>query len=105
MEAFSLRCLWFAAATDNFTSFALWKLLIFAFLSRPCHGWPSWQFPQSSQAFYGHDERFRESLWWKVGGGKEIMMNGGPATANQVRDGEKRLKQKLVGRERAIKNI
>jgi hypothetical protein len=31
-----------------------------------------------------------------MGGGKEIMMNNGLATADQLRDGEKRLKQKLL---------
>jgi hypothetical protein len=33
---------------------------------------------------------------------KEETMNGGPATANQVRDREKSLKQKLLGMESAV---
>jgi hypothetical protein len=33
------------------------------------------------------------------------MMNSGPATANQVRDREKELKQKLLGMESAVEDI
>jgi hypothetical protein len=40
-----------------------------------------------------------------MGGGKERKMNGRPATACQVRDGRKRLIQKLLQKERTIKNI
>jgi hypothetical protein len=40
-----------------------------------------------------------------MGGGKERKMNGGVATANQVKDGWGRLKQKLSQTESAIKNI
>jgi hypothetical protein len=35
--------------------------------------------------------------------GKERKINGGPATANQVRDGWKELKQKYLQTESAIK--
>jgi hypothetical protein len=37
------------------------------------------------------------------GWGKERKKNGGPATANQVRDGWRELKQKYLQTERAIK--
>jgi hypothetical protein len=37
--------------------------------------------------------------------GEERTMYGRPATANQVRDGEKGMKQNLLGMESAIKNI
>ncbi len=40
-----------------------------------------------------------------MGVGKERKMNGGLATANQVTDGGKGLKQKLLQRESPIKNI
>jgi hypothetical protein len=40
-----------------------------------------------------------------MGGGKERKMNGGSATANQVKNGEKRLKQKFFQTERAITNF
>ncbi len=39
------------------------------------------------------------------GGGKERKINGGPTTANQVRDGWKGLKQKCLETESAIKNV
>jgi hypothetical protein len=39
------------------------------------------------------------------GGGKERKINGGPPTANQVRDGWKDLKQKCSQTESAIKNV
>jgi hypothetical protein len=37
--------------------------------------------------------------------GKERKINGGPATANQVRDGWKKLKQKCLQTESAIKKL
>jgi hypothetical protein len=40
-----------------------------------------------------------------MGGGKERKMNGGSATANHVKDRQKRLKQKLFKTESAIKSI
>jgi hypothetical protein len=40
-----------------------------------------------------------------MGGGKERKMNIGSATANHVKDGRKRLKQKLFKTESAIKHI
>jgi hypothetical protein len=40
-----------------------------------------------------------------MGGGKEIEMNGGLATADQMKDGGKLLKEKLFQTESAIKNI
>ncbi len=39
------------------------------------------------------------------GGGQERKINGGPATANQVRDGWKELKYKCWQIESAIKNV
>ncbi len=39
------------------------------------------------------------------GGGKERKINGRPATANQVRDGWKDLKQKCSQTESAKKNV
>jgi hypothetical protein len=45
---------------------------------------------------------FLKSPRRRFGGDKERMMNGGPATANQVRDREKELKQKLLETESAI---
>jgi hypothetical protein len=39
------------------------------------------------------------------GGGKERKINGGPPTANQVRDGWKDLKQKCSRTESVIKNV
>jgi hypothetical protein len=39
------------------------------------------------------------------GGGKERKINGGTATANQVRDGWKELKQKYLQKESPIKNF
>jgi hypothetical protein len=39
------------------------------------------------------------------GGGQERKTNGGPATANQVRDGWKELKEKSSQTESAIKNV
>jgi hypothetical protein len=39
------------------------------------------------------------------GGGLERKINGGPATANQVRDGWKELKYKCWQLESAIKNV
>jgi hypothetical protein len=39
------------------------------------------------------------------GWGKERKINGGPATANQVRDGWKELKQKYLQTESAIKTF
>jgi hypothetical protein len=40
-----------------------------------------------------------------MGEGKERMMNNGSATADQVKDGGKRLKQRLLQTESAINNI
>ncbi len=40
-----------------------------------------------------------------MGGVKEWMINGRVATASQVRDGEKKLKQKLLHIESALQNI
>jgi hypothetical protein len=40
-----------------------------------------------------------------MGGGKGRKLNGGSATADQVKDGRERLKQKLSQTESAIKNI
>jgi hypothetical protein len=40
-----------------------------------------------------------------MGGGKERKMNSGSATADQVKDGEKGLIQKLFKTESAIKNV
>jgi hypothetical protein len=40
-----------------------------------------------------------------MGGGKERTVNGRSATADQVKDGRERLKQKLSQTECAIKNI
>jgi hypothetical protein len=48
---------------------------------------------------------FMKSLLCRMEGGKERTMNSRPATASQVRDSEKRLKQKLLQIESAIKNI
>ncbi len=45
MEAFALRFLWSATAAACFSSFVFYW---FAFLSRPCHGRPSQQFPEPS---------------------------------------------------------
>jgi hypothetical protein len=39
------------------------------------------------------------------GGGKEKKINGGPATANHVRDGWKEVKYKYLQRESAIKHF
>jgi hypothetical protein len=39
------------------------------------------------------------------GGGQERKINGGPAMANQVRDGWKELKYKCSQIESAIKNV
>jgi hypothetical protein len=39
------------------------------------------------------------------GGGKERKINGGSATANQVRDRSKELKQKCLQTESAIKKL
>jgi hypothetical protein len=41
----------------------------------------------------------------KNGWGKERKINGGLATANQVRDGWKKLKQKCLQTESAIKKL
>jgi hypothetical protein len=41
----------------------------------------------------------------KNGWGKERKINSGPATANQVRDGWKKLKQKNLQTDRAIKTF
>jgi hypothetical protein len=41
----------------------------------------------------------------RMAGGKERKMNGRSATANQVRDCEKRLKQKFLQMDSAMKNI
>ncbi len=48
---------------------------------------------------------FPKSPCQRFSGGQERMMNGGPATANQVRDREKGLKQKLLEMESAIQDI
>ena len=45
---------------------------------------------------------FLKSPSQRFGGGQERMMNGGPATANQVRDRKKVLKQKLLRIDSAI---
>jgi hypothetical protein len=45
---------------------------------------------------------FLKTPWQRFAGGQERMVNGRPATANQVRDREKELKQKLLGMESAI---
>jgi hypothetical protein len=45
---------------------------------------------------------FPKLPWRRFGGGQGRMMNGGPATANHVRDREKGLKQKLLEMESAI---
>jgi hypothetical protein len=39
---------------------------------------------------------FPKSPWQRFGGGQVRTINGGPATANQVKDREKDLKQKLL---------
>jgi hypothetical protein len=44
--------------------------------------------------FSGCGERFHEITTTENGGDKERKINGGAATANQVRDGRKELKQK-----------
>ncbi len=48
---------------------------------------------------------FPESLGRRIGRGKERKMYGRAATANQVRDGEKGMKQKRRGMESVIKDI
>ncbi len=48
MEAFVMRFLWSAAAAAVSSTFSLDKKLISAFSSRPGHGRPSGQFPESS---------------------------------------------------------
>jgi hypothetical protein len=63
-----------------------------SFSSRPGHGRPSKQFPESSEAFSGCGERFHEIAMTENGGGKERKINGEVPTANQVRDGRKELK-------------
>jgi hypothetical protein len=75
-------------------------MLISAFSSRPGHGRPFKQFPL---AFSGCGERFHEIAMTENVGGKERKINGGTATANQVRDGWKELKQKYLQIESAIK--
>jgi hypothetical protein len=42
--------------------------------------------------FSGCGERFHEIAMTENGGGKERKINGGEATANQLRDGQKELK-------------
>jgi hypothetical protein len=44
------------------------------------------------QLFLAVTNDFPELPWWRFAGGKERMMNGWPATANQVRVREKELK-------------
>jgi hypothetical protein len=53
--------------------------------------------------FFG--KRFHEIAITENGRGKERKINGGPATANQVRDGWKELKQKYLQTDRAIRTI
>jgi hypothetical protein len=48
---------------------------------------------------------FMKSLRGRMGGGNERKMNGRSATANQVKDPRKRLKQKLTQKESATKII
>jgi hypothetical protein len=48
---------------------------------------------------------FTKSLITENGRGQERKINGGPATANQVRDGWKDLKHKYLQKESAIKNV
>jgi hypothetical protein len=63
-----------------------------SFSSRPGHGRPSKQFPESSEAFSGCGERFHKIAMTENGGGKERKINGEAPTANQVGDGQKELK-------------
>jgi hypothetical protein len=63
------------------------------------------QFPESSSAISDCGERFHEIAITENGGGKERKINSGPATANQVRDGWKDLKQKYLQIESAIKHL
>jgi hypothetical protein len=46
-----------------------------SFSSRPGHGRPSKQFPESSEAFSGCGERFHEIAMTENGGGKERKIN------------------------------
>jgi hypothetical protein len=48
---------------------------------------------------------FPKSPWQRFGGGQVRTINGGPATANQVRDSEKELKQKLLETKSSILDI
>jgi hypothetical protein len=48
---------------------------------------------------------FMKSLLQRMGGGKERKMNGRQGAVNQVRDGEKGLKQKLFQIESAVKTF
>ncbi len=63
------------------------------------------KFPESSYSFSGCGERFHKIATTENGGGKERKINGGAATANQVRDGQKKLKQKYFQKDSAIKNF
>ncbi len=57
------------------------------------------------QLFMAMVSDFMKLLWRRLGGGIEKMMCGGLATANQVRDRKKELKQKFLLMESKIKNI
>jgi hypothetical protein len=58
-------------------------------------------FSDCGQIFHKIDQRCDG----KIAGGVERKINAGLVTTNQVRDGEKGLKQKLLQRESAIKII
>ncbi len=62
-------------------------------------------FLNSLQLFLAVTNDFPKSPWRRFAGGSERMMNGGLATANQVRDREKGLKQKFLGIESAVEDI
>ncbi len=63
-----------------------------SFSSRPGHGRPSKQFPESSEAFSSCGERFHEIAMTENGGGKKRKIKSEVPMANQVRDGRKELK-------------
>jgi hypothetical protein len=52
--------------------------------------------------FSGCGEQFHEIATTVNGGGKERKINGGAATAHQVRDGRKELKQKYLQKDSAF---
>jgi hypothetical protein len=62
-------------------------------------------FQNLMELFLAVASNFMKLLSQRMGGGKERTMNNRQATTNQVKDGGKRLKQKLSQTESAIKNV